>query len=44
MEIPRALIIFPDYVTLCISELGFFGTLDTKRISYLHMNTLLFVQ
>lgn len=24
MEIPRALIIFPDYITLCISELGFF--------------------
>ena len=36
IEIPRA---FPDYITLSISVLGVFGTLDTKRIAYLHMNT-----
>lgn len=36
IEIPRA---FPDYIILSISVLGVFGTLDTKRIAYLHMNT-----
>ena len=27
------------YITLSISVLGVFGTLNTKRIAYLHMNT-----